>query len=256
MLVRILPERWRVLLLLTAPFDHDPPRALAHRHRFRALLGAGEELSAAAFYFPWVLSQERVGAPVRELPPTAFAAGVIARRDLARGPHVSPANETLTGVVGLTRAIDDELHGAFNQSPNNINVLRTFPGYGVQIWGARTLSEEKWLRYLAVRRCLSAIERRAFVSLQPAVFEPNTVFLWVQVTHILLGILLDVYEGGALRGDDAARAFYVRCDSSNNPPEAIARGELLAEVGVAIAAPAEFIVFRIGRKEGVVEVVE
>jgi hypothetical protein len=31
---------------------------------------------------------------------------------------------------------------------------------------------------------------------------------------------------------------------------------LFVEVGVAIAAPAEFVVFRLGRDEGVVEVLE
>ena len=48
----------------------------------------------------------------------------------------------------------------------------------------------------------------------------------------------------------------MRCDASNNPREAIEQGRLLVEVGVAIAAPAEFIIFRVGRKEGVVEVLE
>jgi hypothetical protein len=36
----------------------------------------------------------------------------------------------------------------------------------------------------------------------------------------------------------------------------VADGKLVVEVGVAIAVPAEFVVFRIGREEGVVEVLE
>jgi hypothetical protein len=134
--------------------------------------------------------------------------------------------------------------------------MRSLPGVGVQVWGARTLSQDQWLRYLPVRRCLSAIERRAFAALQPLVFEPNTPTLWFQITQAMLGILMPIFNAGALRGDTAEQAFYVLCDDTNNPPEGIAAGQVLCEVGVAIAAPAEFIVFRVGRREAVVEVLE
>jgi len=42
-----------------------------------------------------VFEQPHVDAPVSEVPPSAYAAGIIARRDLARGPQISAANETL-----------------------------------------------------------------------------------------------------------------------------------------------------------------
>jgi hypothetical protein len=41
-----------------------------------------------------------------------------------------------------------------------------------------------------------------------------------------------------------------------NTPGTIAQGLLFCEVGVAVAAPAEFIVFRLGRSQGVSEVFE
>jgi hypothetical protein len=72
----------------------------------------------------------------------------------------------------------------------------------------------------------------------------------------VLGVLMPMFESGGLRGSTPAEAFYVRCDSSLNPPALIEIGFLVCEVGVAVAAPAEFVVFRLGRKEGVVEVVE
>jgi hypothetical protein len=265
MLVRCAPERWRVLLLLTAPVALDAATGLfrgpdADRSAaWRAKLdNAVDDLSAScgAFYHPWALTQEKIGAPIVELPPTALAAGIIARRDLARGPHVAPANERLVGVIGLSPPVDDKINAAIYDPPLNINPLRAFPGQGIQLWGARTLSSDEWLRYLPVRRCLSAIERRTLAALRPLVFEPNTPTLWFQITQAVLGILLPIFNAGALRGNTAEQAFYVRCDDTNNPPETIAVGQVLCEVGVAIAAPAEFIVFRVGRREGVVEVLE
>jgi phage tail sheath protein FI len=118
------------------------------------------------------------------------------------------------------------------------------------------LSSDCWLRYVAVRRCLSLIERRAVVALQPVVFEPNTPMLWLQVSQLMLDILLPLFESGALRGKRPDEAFTVRCDASVNTPELVEQGMLVCEVGVAIVAPAELIVFRLGRREGVVEVME
>jgi hypothetical protein len=265
MLVRCGPERWRVLLLLAAPVAKDPstgvfrgPDAVRAAAWRRQLDQTVDDLSAsvAAFYHPWALTQERLGAPTVELPPTALAAGILARRDIARGPHVSPANEGLIGVVGLSPSVDDVTNAVIYETPLNINPLRAFPGLGIQLWGARTLSSDRWMRFLAVRRCLSAIERKALVALRPLVFEPNSPTLWFQVTQALLGILVPVYNSGALRGATPEQSFYVRCDESNNPPEAIAAGQVLCEVGVAIAAPAEFIVFRVGRREAIIEVLE
>jgi len=265
MILRCAPERWRVLLLLTSPVALDPPtgtyrgpdaeRAVKWRKDLNNVVD-DLEASVAAFYHPWALTQERLGAPIVELPPTPLAAGILARRDIARGPHVSPANERLVGVVGLSPAIDDAINASIYETPLNINPFRSFPGEGIQVWGARTLSSERWMRYLAVRRCLSAIERRALAALRPLVFEPNTPTLWFQITQAMMGILVPIFNSGALRGDTAEQSFYVRCDDTNNTSQMINEGQVLCEVGVAIAAPAEFIVFRVGRREAVVEVLE
>jgi hypothetical protein len=270
MLLRCVDERWRMFLLFAPPLVLDggayrppsPDDADDWRKRF-AGVASPEGMSCAALYYPWVLAQDHVDAPVEQLPPTMFVAGVMARRDLARGPYVAPANETLTGVVGLTWPVSDDDNGRLYQPdpsgpaapPPAVNVLRPFPGLGVQVWGARTLSSDPWLQFVSVRRGLSAIQRRAKAALDPVAFEPNTPVLWLQVVRLLVGVLQAAFDAGALRGDTPAEAFYVRCDEALNPPEQVAEGRLLCEAGVALAASAEFVVFRVGRQEGVVEVV-
>jgi len=188
---------------------------------------------------------------------------VVARRDLARGPHVAPANESLRGVVQLTWPVDDEVQARLDPPDTtsetgsaSVNVLRAFPGFGVQVWGARTLSTDPWLRYLSVRRSLTAIQRRVKMALDTLLFEPNTPILRLQVTQVVFSTLARLYEAGALRGERIEQAFFVRCDASTNSLDDVQAGRLVCEVGVAIAAPAEFIVFRLGRREGVVEVIE
>jgi phage tail sheath protein FI len=265
MILRIAPDAWRALLVLAAPVEFDPAvgkfappsadRAAAWR---TALAGAvdDERMSCVAFYHPWVLAQNRVDGPLRELPPTPFAAGVIARRDLARGPHIAPANEVVRGIVAVTHPIDDATHAELAVSPGHVNLIRPFPGHGIQLWGARTLSGHATLRYLGARRCLSAIERRATVAFRRLVFEPNTPGLWFLLAQTMIGILTPVFEAGALAGTTPAEAFAVRCDDSINPPDQVELGRVLCEVSVALAATGELIVFRLRRADAAIVVEE
>ena len=112
------------------------------------------------------------------------------------------------------------------------------------------------LAFVNGRRCLTAIARTCESLGQRVVFEPHSPLVQLQLSQTLVGYLFKVYESGALMGDSPEQAFVVTCDATNNPPEAIANGELVCDVGVALAKPAEFIVFRIGRKDAVTEIQE
>jgi phage tail sheath protein FI len=52
---------------------------------------------------------------------------------------------------------------------------------------------------------------------------------------------------GALRGRTADEAYFVKCDAETNPPELTAAGVLVTSVGLALTAPAEFLVLRVVR---------
>ncbi|MEZ4235268.1 MAG: phage tail sheath subtilisin-like domain-containing protein [Myxococcota bacterium] len=265
LVLRAAAERWRLQLLLSVPIDFDSEvgawaspthaRALAWR---AALDGATDDAGAAstALYHPWLLASDREGGPLWALPPSAFAAGIVARRDLARGPLVAPANEAVVGAVALDRPVDDDDQGALYAAPHHVDTFRAFPGRGLQLWGARTQSTDAWLRFLNVRRGLSAIERRMVAALRPLVFEPNGPALWARVTQLALTELMGHYQRGTLRGASPEEAFYVRCGDPENPPAQRELGIVLCEVGVAIAAPAEFVVFRVARTDGLLSVAE
>lgn len=210
----------------------------------------------AALYWPWLLTQETVGAVVGHEPPLGFALGVIARRDLAQGPHVAAAGEPVEGTVGVTHPVDDatftQLYDPAAAAPPRpggaVNPLRPTRGAGVVLWGSRTLAADRWLRHLPVRRGLTAIERQACDTLRAVVFEPHTPLLWLRVTNLLVNLLLGLFESGALRGAQPEEAFSVRCDEGLNPTDAVAAGLLTCEVRVALAAPAEFISFRLAAR--------
>lgn len=258
LLERLRRQHWRWFAILSPPAGRTEVEVIAWREALTR--GMGEDCDHGALYWPWVLAQDRPGAAVEARSPVGFVAGVFARRDLARGPHIAPANETLRAVVGLERRIDDAINGPVYDA--GVNVIRSFPGHGIQVWGARTLrwrdrdSRKNPLAFVNGRRSLSAIERMAERIGQQSVFEPHSALLRLQVSQAIAGYLASVFDSGALAGETAEQAFFVRCDHTNNPPESVVQGRLICEVGVALAAPAEFVVFRVGRTEGVTEIEE
>ena len=250
-------DKWRVFALVTVPAGLSPGQVEAWR---KALALNLADADAGALYWPWVEAADRPGQPPALQPPLGFVAGIFARRDLQRGPHAAPANEPLVSVSGVERGVTDEDHGRLNAAA--VNVIRAFPNRGPELWGARTLaygrarSDIGELGHVNVRRCLSAIERSCDFEGQRIAFEPNQAMTRFVLAQVLTRYLLGVWKAGAFKGATPEDSFFVRCDQTNNPPEVIDAGRLVCEIGVAIAAPAEFIVFRVGRAEGVVELQE
>ena len=75
-------------------------------------------------------------------------------------------------------------------NPKGINLIRAFPGMGIRVWGARTVSSDPSWKYINVRRLFIFIEESIKANTNWAVFEPNDEVLWVRVKRTI-----DVYEG-------------------------------------------------------------
>jgi uncharacterized protein len=218
----------------------------------------------AAIYYPWLtvpdLSTPPNASGQVNVPPCGHIAGIYARVDATVGVHKAPANVEVAGVLGLERIISDRQQGPLN-NPGGVNVLRIFPGSGaVNVWGARTtvnmqVQGTDWV-YVSTRRLLIFIEQSLKQALRPSVFEPNNPSLWGALTREIDEFLTRVWQTGALFGDKAAQAFYVRIDEGNNPPSLQALGQLNIEIGVRPSYPAEFIIVTIGLWDGGAQVSE
>ncbi|ATY30919.1 phage tail sheath subtilisin-like domain-containing protein [Sphingomonas psychrotolerans] len=247
---RLLRTSWRWIAILTPPPGRAADGAVDWR---RALLKGTEGASVAALYWPWLLAQDSPGASVEERSPVGAVAGIYAQVDIAIGPHAAPANRPISGAVGLASEVGDEENALAYDA--GVNVLRDFSGIGIQLWGARTLlwqdrgSRGEALSFVNARRCLSAICRSAEVIGQPMTFQPNTAILRIKLHQLMTDYLLRIFADGALKGATPEEAFFVEVPPVPDTPE----GQLVCNIGIALAAPAEFIVFRIGRESGVIE---
>jgi uncharacterized protein len=215
------------------------------------------ERGFAALYYPWIRVVDPLklrGNPVRTIPPCGHIAGVYARSDFTVGVHKAPANAELFWAEDVTVAINDETQGVLN--PDGINCIRAFPGRGIRVYGARTVSSNPDWRYVNVRRLMSMIEEAVDESTQWAVFEPNNFTLRQLLIVSISGFLETIWRQGALVGGTKEEAFYIKCDETNNPPDVVDRGQIITDIGVAPTHPAEFIVFRVGRTVEELEIVE
>ena len=222
-----------------------PPKLGAQQVREWRMDVAGYDSKYAALYWPWIRVLDPVKGQPELIPPSGYVAGVWARSDETRGVHKAPANEVVRGVIDLETNITRREHDQLN--PVAVNCIRTFPGQGIRVWGARTLSSDPEWRYLNVRRLFNFVEKSILDGTNWVVFEPNDRFLWAAVRRTITMFLRRVWRSGALFGRTPEEAFFVKCDDENNPPENRDAGILTVDVGIAPVKPAEFIVFRVSQ---------
>ncbi|MCE7936998.1 phage tail sheath family protein [bacterium] len=208
----------------------------------------------AALYYPQIVIQDPQESRRISVPPSGHLAGVYARSDATRGVHKAPANEPIRGALALESELTDAEQGELNIQ--GVNVLRIFPGTGPVVWGARTLSTDTAWRYISVRRLFLQIEESIQEGTRWAVFEPNNLALWQKIRRNVTAFLNGFWRDGALFGATPEQAFYVKVDEELNPPEVRALGQVIIEIGLVPAFPAEFIVFRIQQMPGGIDVSE
>ncbi|RPI83757.1 MAG: phage tail sheath family protein [Chloroflexi bacterium] len=209
---------------------------------------AGYDSSYAALYYPWIQVDDPILNQPAIIPPCGHIAGVWARSDNTRGVHKAPANEIILGATGLAYTMTKGEQDVLN--PNGVNCVRSFPGRGIRIWGARTLSSNPSWRYINVRRLFNYVEKSIERGTQWVVFEPNDMMLWARVRRDVGSFLNTVWSEGALFGASPTDAFFVKCDSELNPPESRDLGRLIVEIGMSPVKPAEFVIFRISQWAG------
>jgi hypothetical protein len=236
-LVQVADLRRRFVVLLDVPAGLSVQGITAWR--------AGFVSGYAAAYHPWL------GVPRQDdrreavaVPPSAFAAGITAARERRRGLPWGPAGELAAGAVRAEDVVGDTVHDQLHLL--GVNVFRAERD-GFRLTAARTLSSDPDYRQLSVRRLMTMIALSLERHAQWLVFEPNTADLRERLTQLVTEFLRDLRRGNAFAGATEAESFFVRCGEELNPTASQAVGRLVAEIGVAPAAPLEYLVLRISQ---------
>lgn len=265
-LVKMCAARADVLAVLSLPLHFKRREVLGWQRRLpetqSARSGAGDgvldgdfydgtALSYAVVYHPWLQIREEVlpqVAPLRAMPPDGTICGMIAARELRRGPWIAPANAPLQGAVGLTPTFSAaEWADLFN---SQINLIRQPPGQ-LTLLSAHTLSSDRLLLQISVRRLLIFLRKLALRQGMRYVFETNNERFRQAVQASFESILTTLAARGALT------AFEVVTGSEINTPNDYDNGRFLIALKVAPTQPVEFITVVLLRAgEGLLEVIE
>ena len=173
----------------------------------------------------------------RYVPCNGDVAGLCLQTSEVSEPWFSPAGfqrGVLRNAIKLaytpTKTQRDRLYA------NRINPIVSFPGQGVVLFGDKTaLGFASAFDRINVRRLFLSIERVISGAAKAQLFEQNDEAQRSLFLNIIEPFLRDV------QGRRGVTDFFVKCDSDNNPPEAVDRGEFYAEVFVKPTRTINFI---------------
>ncbi|MDN3493795.1 phage tail sheath family protein [Winogradskyella bathintestinalis] len=190
---------------------------------------------------------------LNRLPPSSAIAGIYAQVDSNRGVWKAPANVNIAAVISPSvqiSASDQDYLNFDSSSGKSINALRTFPGKGLMVWGARTLdgNHSQW-KYVNVKRTVIMLEQSIKLALLSFQYQQNTVSTWTSVKIMIENYLTELWKSGAFAGSRATDAFGVSVGLGQTMSNTdILNGLMIVDVYVAILKPAEFISIRCYQK--------
>ncbi|MDH0342420.1 phage tail sheath family protein [Chromobacterium haemolyticum] len=236
-------QRQNVFYVLDAPLD--PGKAVEFMLCFQNQGGGRDFGQHAALYGPHLQTayDEASGSDVKWVPPSGAVLGLMARVDEHQGVWKAPANEVLMQVVAPS-CRETQIKNWFHKDKPSINLIRSFPGRGVRVWGCRTQCDQAAspYRFVQVRRTVGWIEENLRQISRFAVFEPNNEMTWIQLHGLCSGWLKRVWLSGGLAGMTEEEAFSVRVGLNvSMTAEDIDMGKLIVKVGLAVLRPAEFV---------------
>jgi hypothetical protein len=164
----------------------------------------------------------------RYVPCNGDVAGLCLQTTEVAEPWFSPAGfqrGVLRNAIKLaftpTKSQRDRLYAA------RVNPIVSFPGQGVVLYGDKTaLGFASAFDRINVRRLFLTIERVISGAAKSQLFEQNDEAQRSLFLNIVEPYLRDV------QGRRGVTDFLVKCDSDNNPAEAVDRGEFYAEIYV------------------------
>ncbi|WP_340608612.1 phage tail sheath family protein [Xenorhabdus bharatensis] len=242
-------EGWMVLLQLSQVRSNlfvllDAPDGIKQAEEcLKDLSSAYRQWGAA--YWPRLETAYRdiSGSQNIVLSPTAAIAALIQYTDREVGVWKAPANIALSQVI---RPVKSYLQGSalFNSNGTSLNVIRTFPGKGIRVWGCRTLENTDntpW-RYLQTRRLVSYVTVHLAQLARMYIFEPNNELTWMKCKGQSYNWLRQLWLQGGLYGSREDEAFTVLLGVNETMTEEdIRTGKMIMKVALAVLSPAEFI---------------
>jgi phage tail sheath protein FI len=211
--------------------------------------------SFAELFAPMILIQDTYSGKLLAVPPSGYAAGIIAYSNYVGNPWSAAAGfnranlNIFPEVVGICDGNRNRM--IFDQGKRDtldqaeINYFQSFTGRGRVLWNEDTLQvKNSALQSAHVRRLLIYLEISLAPTLMDFVYEPNdakTRFLIVTLFEQFLQVASA--KGAFQLTADDPRGYIVICDERNNTPATIDRQEIHVALGLKPIRVGKYIPF-------------
>ena len=164
----------------------------------------------------------------RYIPCNADVAGLVLNTALTSEPWFSPAGYQRGNVRNSIRlAYSPKKDQRDKLYSSRVNPIVTFPGQGTVLFGDKTgLGYASAFDRINVRRLFIVIEKVIGEAAKSILFEQNDEITRTSFIGLVEPYMRDV------QGRRGVIDFLVKCNSSNNPQDAVDRGEFYAEIFV------------------------
>ena len=188
--------------------------------------GAVADSTYAVYDTGYKYMYDRYNDVYRYVPLNGDIAGLTARTETTNDAWFSPAGFNRGQIKNIVKL-------RYNPSKtdrdvlykNSINPVVTFPGQGTVLFGDKTGTKKpSSFGHINVRRLFIVLEKAISQSARFSLFEFNDEFTRSQFKNLVVPYLRDVQ---ARRG---VQDFLVVCDTTNNTPERIDRGEFWGDI--------------------------
>lgn len=173
----------------------------------------------------------------RFVPLCADSAGCAVRTDTQKDPWFSPAGYDrgrILNVVKLCFNPNKEERDVLYK--NNINPIITAQGFGVVLFGDKTLQKKpSAFDRINVRRLFNVLEKAIATAAKFQLFEFNDSFTRSQFKQMVEPFLRDI------QGRRGVTSYAVVCDDSNNTPNIVDSNRFVADIFVAPNRSINFI---------------
>lgn len=203
----------------------------------------------AALYYPWIKVFDPDTGHMIWIPPSGHVAGSWAGTDREKGVWAAPANRPLAGVLVLAGRLTSAEWDLLQRGGKGINAIQALPN-GIRVWGARTLSSERQFADISTVRLMLSLISLIRGATSWAAFERSTPRIWERLQRGVEAVLQNAWRQGAMAGETASEAFFVRCDEEVNVQELAASGRIRVELGIAPKVPGEFVRMSVEQPSG------
>lgn len=195
--------------------------------------------------YPWMSYYDEYSASTVEIPPSAGFAIAVANtwRDSGH-PYASPANYISTKmpeyITGLRyNPTPDMIIQTYDTAGQNINWFKNWVGYGITLWGQKTLQREKSaLDRLNVRFTLNALKRRLMRDTRRFTFKMNEPGQQALLSAFVSSILDTMVGVGIAQ-------YRIKCDEEVNTPQVKSENKMICTIYVKPLTASEWLFFDI-----------